>query len=1085
MQIDDITNWLEGLGLGAFAPAFLEQGIDGDTLADLSEADLAALGLPMGPRKKLLRAINALHGAAKLPGVAAERRNLTLLFCDMVGSTTLATRLDPEELRLILHRYMDACTEVIDQLGGYIASYHGDGLMAFFGYPEAREDAAERAVRAGLRLVEAVGQVAGLPGFPLQARIGIATGLAVVSNAADRENGVVGQLPALAVRLQSAAPPGGIVISQTTGDLLGGLFTLEPLGALELKGFDQPQPAWRVIGAAASESRFAAAHRSRRAPMLGRTTELATLLDRWDRASAGNGQVVLLSGEPGLGKSRIIAALRETLAAAPYELEPHDLIILQCASYSQSSALRPVIDWVERRAGFTAEATQASRLARLDEFLCLSGVARSVIADLLGLADGTDVITDQTARRERTLAALVDLLITGAPRPRLLVFEDAHWSDTLTLELLTRIVARVPGLPVLVLVSTRPELALPWAAAGHPAVTTLTLDRLDPRAAAAIIERLGAGTLPPHIRDRIAERAGGVPLFVEELTRSVLEGDTATMTVPATLQDTLMARLDRLGPAKAIAQTGAVLGRRFQYNWLAACAGVADAQLTRGLDELIRSGLVTGRGTPPNAVFSFRHALIQDAAYHSILRTERMRLHGTIAAVLEQKFPRIAEDQPELVAHHYTEASAVEPALRWWQRATIRATAQAAWVEAVQHLRAALRLLLTLPPGRERDDREIELRKTMMTPLVSIGGYTTEEARKNIERLSQLLEHAPPGLDGVVLLYSESARLLMRSELDRAEPLARRTLQIAQRTDIPNLAFLPQRIIGYSALLRGHLAQADYWFTTSAREYDPTVNRDIRPGSPHDPYASMMAQDVLLLIQQGRLDAATARGDAAIAEAAALQSPTTQAYVLSHLAIACLLLDDVAAAGPIAAALNLAVERALWLRPHADYLNGWLAAKSGDLSGAIAQMEVGAALAAEIQSNVWSPFYRLNEAAIMFEHGKADIALAKLDECNTLIARSGQAYVLAEVHHLRGRILRATGDAGAKAELQAALRIARQQTARFYELRAALSLAAGAAPDTITSLLLPVVTTFTPGSDHADLRRARALLEPATAQKPH
>ncbi|MCW8305887.1 AAA family ATPase [Acidiphilium sp. PA] len=1083
MQGDDITIWLEGLGLGAFASIFREQGIDGDILADLTEADLVALGLPMGPRKKLLRAIKALHGGPQPPSDAAERRNLTLLFCDMVGSTTLATRLDPEELRVILQRYMDACTAVIDQLGGYIASYHGDGLMAFFGYPEAREDAAERAVRAGLRLVQAVGQVPGLPGFPIQARIGIATGLAVVSNAADRQNGVVGQLPALAARLQSAAPPGGIVISQATGDLLGGLFTLEPLGALELKGFDQPQPAWRVIGAAASDSRFAASHRSRRAPMIGRTTELATLLDRWNRAAAADGQVVLLLGEPGFGKSRIIAALREALADAPHELEPHDLIILQCASYSQSSPLRPVIDWVERRAGFTAEETDASRQARLDEFLCLSGVARAVIEDLLGLADGADAIADQTARRERTLAALVDLLVSGVTRPRLLIFEDVHWSDTLTLELLARIVARVPGLQVLVLVSARPELALPWAAVGNPAVTTVQLDRLEPSAAAAIIERLGAGTLASDIRERIAERAGGVPLFVEELTRSVLEGDTATMTVPATLQDTLMARLDRLGPAKAIAQTGAVLGRRFPYNWLAACAGVADTRLIGGLNELIRSGLITGRGAPPDAVFSFRHALIQDAAYHSILRTERMRLHGNIASVLEQKFPRIAEDQPELVAHHYTEASAVEPALRWWQRATIRATARAAWVEAMQHLRAALRLLLTLPPGRERDDREIVLRKTMMTPLVSIGGYTTEEARKNIERLSQLLEHAPPGLDGVVLLYSESARLLMRSELDHAERLARRTLQIAQRTDIPNLPFLPQRIIGYSALLRGHLAQADYWFTTSAQGYDPTVNRDIRPGSPHDPYASMMAQDVLLLIQQGRLDAAKARGEAAVAEAATLQSPTTEAYVLSHLAIACLLLDDAAAAGAVAAALNVAVERAVWLKPHADYLNGWLAAKSGDLSGAIAQMEVGAALAAKIQSNVWSPFYRLTEAAMMVEHGKTDVALVKLDQCNVLIASSGQAYALAEVHHLRGRILRARGDAGAKAELDTALRIARQQTARFYELRAAVSLAADAEPDKIKSLLLPALAAFTPGSDHADLRRARALLEQATAQK--
>jgi class 3 adenylate cyclase len=1078
MQITDIDTWLSGLGLGAFAPVFREQGIDGDTLAELTEVDLVALGLPMGPRKKLLKAIAAQGATLPTP---AERRNLTLLFCDMVGSTVLATRLDPEELRVILHQYMDACTVVIGELGGYIASYHGDGLMAFFGYPQAREDAAERAVRAGLRLIEAVGQVPGLPGFPLRARVGIATGLAVVSDATDRENGVVGQLPALATRLQSAAPPGGVVISQSTSDLLGGLFTLEPLGGLELKGFDQPQPAWRVMGAAASESRFASAHRSRRAPMVGRAAELAALMDRWDSTVVGHGQVVVLNGEPGLGKSRIIAALRETLATPPYDLASHDLVVLQCASYSQSSALRPVIDWIERRAGFAAEDSTASRQARLDDFLCLNGVARHVVADLLGLADGGEAAIDHTARRERTLMALTDLLAGTGTRPRLLVFEDAHWSDTVTLELLGRIVARVPDLPLLVVVSTRPDVPLPWATPTNPAVTTIALDRLDPSAATAIIDRLGAGVLTPEIRARIAERAGGVPLFVEELTRTVLEGDAETIAVPATLQDTLMARLDRLGAAKAIAQTGAVFGRKFQYSWLAACAGVADPALIRTLDALMRSGLVTGRGTPPDAVYSFRHALIQDAAYNSILRTERMRLHGNIAVVLERKFPRIAEDQPELVAHHYTEASDAEPALRWWQRATTRATGQAAWVEAVQHLRASLRLLLALPPGTARDEREITLRRAMMTPLVSVGGYTTDEARANVDRLGQLLEHAPAGVDGVVLLYSEAARLLMHSELDRVEPLARRALQIAERTDVPNLPFLPQRLIGYSALLRGHFAQADYWFSISARQYDPTVNREIRPGSPHDPYASMMAQDVMLLIQQGRLDEAQARGEAAVAEATDLQSPTTMAYVLSHLALACIVLEDVVAAGPIAAALSIAVERAVWLRPHADYLHGWLAVKQGDLAGGFARIAIGSAIARQSKSFVWSPVYRLCEATLMLQHGLIDEALVKLDECATVIAELGQAYVQAELHRQRGLIFRMIGDPRADAELQLALRVASQQSARFYELRAGLSLAEGADDAVIETLLQPILSEFTPGSDHVDLRRARALLARVSA----
>jgi tetratricopeptide (TPR) repeat protein len=931
------------------------------------------------------------------------------------------------------------------------------------------------------------------PAIRLQTRVGIATGLAVVGDligeGAAREEAVVGETPALAVRLESLAPPDGVAIAQGTRELLAHVFALEDLGLQSLKGFDRPQRAWRVIGEARAESRFAAVRRVRSdglpGELVGRDSELAVLLTRWHLAAGGAGQTVLLIGEPGLGKSRLVEALREALAG-----HPHDLVLLQCASHHQASALRPVIEWIERTAGFAPDDPVETRLERLKALPGLVGPTLEVAAELLSVVDAADI--SQAERRERTLNALVGLLARAqAGVPRLLVFEDAHWSDAFSLELLERIVDAAGKLPLMVLVTTRPETSLSWS--GSPNVTTIPLDRLEPMHATRLVEQLGGGErLPPELRERIVERAGGVPLFVEELTQALLEaGEDAWQTgrsagavpVPATLHDTLMARLDRLGEAKAIAQIGAVLGRAFHYRWLASCAGVSAQRLHAALTELVGSGLAAANGAPPEAVYSFKHALVQDAAYYSMLRAERVRLHREIARILESRFSRIADEQPELLAHHYTEAAETDLAITWWERASSRAWSRAASAESSRHLRTALDLLAGMPAGAARDEREIVLRRALVGPLVSLGGYSSPETEENLDRLGLLLEDAPPNLEAVVMLYTQSAMRLLRSDLDRVGEVAQRTLRLARRSGIPNTPMLGQRILGYTALLRGDIAEADAWFTESFDEYDPSINRGVWPGSPHDPLASMLAQDVLLLVQQGRLDEAARRGQAALAEAERLQSPTTLAYVLVHLGLAAIVTGDAAAAGSVAPALAGVVDRVRWLRGHSEVLLGWLAAKSGAADAGIAQIQKARDTAGTIQDRMWWPLFVLCEADLLIENARFEEALATLDECRRMIELTGQSYVRPEMYRQRAVALGGSGAAGREVEaaFETALHIARRQGLRFYELRAATSLTRvrmrGGRVAEAEGLLAPVVGGFTEGRGTAELREAQAVLD--------
>src|SRR6516164_4232040 len=699
----EIADWLNQLGMSEYAQRFAENRIDFSVLPDLTDQHLKDLGIALGDRLKLLRAIRELGGAPPIsPKVSssepkiqelAERRQVTVMFSDLVGSTALSTCMDPEDLREVICAYQKCVAETLQHFGGFVARYMGDGVLVYFGYPQAHEDDAERALRAGLELVAAV---RGLKTHtPLQTRVGIATGLVVVGDligsGASQELAIVGETPNLAARLQGVAEPSAVMIADTTRKLVGNLFELQDLGAQSLKGIVGPVRAWTALRPSSVESRFDALHASGLTKLVGRIEELELLLRVWAKAKSGEGQVVLLSGEPGIGKSRLTAALLERLAA-----EPHTRLRYFCSSQHTDSPLYPIISQMERAAGFAHDETTQAKLDKLDALLAQSFTPRqdtALLAQMLSLPNDGRYPTLELApqpKRQKTLEALMaQLQALSQSKPVLMIFEDVHWSDPTSLEMLSRTVDRLRTLGTLLIITYRPEFEAPWV--GRSNVTALNLNRFGEREIAEIIDRVaGNKLLPESVRQDIIERTDGIPLFVEEMTKAVLEAESegdarktaaaipsSAITVPASLHASLMARLDRLGPAKEVAQIGAVIGREFSHALLAEVALKKERELQSALDALTRAGLLFRQGLPPNATYLFKHALVQDAAYGTLLRGHRQLLHGGIAVTLEDKFPEITATQPGLLAQHYAQAGKNEQALKFWTTAGDRAEQRA------------------------------------------------------------------------------------------------------------------------------------------------------------------------------------------------------------------------------------------------------------------------------------------------------------------------------------------------------------------------------------------------------------------------
>jgi class 3 adenylate cyclase len=741
----DIGGWLRGIGLGQYEAAFRENEIDTDVLSDLTELDLEKLGLPLGHRKRLLKAIANLTASIESVGpssparspaaqhaprppteMVAERRQVTVMFSDLVGSTALASRMDPEDLREVISAYQKSVAETVRRFGGFVAKYMGDGVLIYFGYPQAHEDDAERAVRAGLELIQAVGGLKS--GTPLQTRVGIATGLVVVGDLIGsgeaQERGIVGETPNLAARLQGVAEPNTVVIAESTRRLLGTLFDLQDLGAKDLKGIGERVHTWAALRPSSVESRFEAL-RTATTPLVGREEEIELLMRHWAHAKAGDGCVVLISGEPGIGKSRIIDAIQERVGA-----EPHTRLRFFCSPHHQDSALYPAIVQFERAAGLRREDTGEQRLDKLEAVLLqanndISEIA-PLLADLLSIPTGSRYpaidVTPQK-RKEKTLAALVAQVEGLSSRePVLVVFEDVHWSDPTTRESLDLLIDRVSAMRALVIITFRPEFTPPWI--GRPHVTLMSLTRLSGRQRADMIAGVTGGkALPKEIAEQIIDRTDGVPLFIEELTKSVVEsglvtkagdhysvaGPTAALAIPTTLHASLLARLDRLAPTREIAQIGAALGRSFSHELISAVAQMPQDKLDDALEQLAGAELIFRRGTPPDAEYTFKHALVQDAAYSTLLRSRRQQLHGHITAVLEAHFPEIVQTQPDVLARHSAEAALAEKAVGYCVKAGQQAMARWAMNEAAAQIRKGLEYLSAIPDESLRKERELEL----------------------------------------------------------------------------------------------------------------------------------------------------------------------------------------------------------------------------------------------------------------------------------------------------------------------------------------------------------------------------------------
>jgi class 3 adenylate cyclase len=796
----DIAAWLRELGLARYEQAFRENDIAPAVLPELTDRDLQDLGVSLGHRRLLLKAIRALADdgaerhhteASRSPAArpasqsGAERRQLTVMFVDLVGSTALSARLDPEDMGQVIRAYQKCCAEVIRRWDGHVAKYLGDGVLAYSGWPQAHEDAAERAVRAGLAIIAALAELDTPAGAPLAVRVGIATGLVMVGDLVGddeaRERAVVGETPNLAARLQALATPGSVVISQATRRLIGGLFELADLGPKRLKGFAEPLAAWRVEGEGRAEGRFEALHGERLTPLVGREHEVGILLERWTSAKEGDGQAVLLSGEPGIGKSRVVRTLRERLGDEPYVPLSH-----YCSPHHTNSALYPLIGLLERAARLDREEPPEAQLAKLEAVLGRSSdrldEAVPLLAALLGIPTGDRYpalnLTPEVLKR-RTFQALLDQLAgLGAQQPVLALYEDVHWVDPSTLELLGLIIERIQRLPVLVLITFRPEFQPPWT--GHAHVTSLAMSRLGRRQGVDLVARItGSKPLPSAIVEQIVGRTDGVPLFVEELTKTVLEsglladvgdryelsGPLPPLAIPTTLHDSLMARLDRLAPVKEVAQIAAVIGREFSHELLAAVTPLSEDKLGEALDQLVTSELVFRRGTPPDATYSFKHALVQDAAYQSLLRSRRQQLHARIAKALEA-IPNAAETQPELLAHHFTEAALARPAVDYWLKAGELAIRRSATVEAIAQLRRGLDQVESLPGDLERASLELDLQTALGGALIAARGFASPETGKAYTRAGELCRQLgqPPQLFRV--LYGQYVFHLVRAELD-------------------------------------------------------------------------------------------------------------------------------------------------------------------------------------------------------------------------------------------------------------------------------------------------------------------------------
>jgi len=1120
--MQQIADWLEKLGLSEYTARFAENGIDISVLRYLTDQDLKDIGVVLGHRRKMLAAISELTGATPVTSEAAaveaqpktqdsaERRQVTVMFSDLVGSTALSARMDPEDLRELISAYQKCAVEAVRRFGGFVARYMGDGVLVYFGYPEAHEDDAERAVRAGLELIATV--IALKTPASLQTRVGIATGLVVVGDLIGsgeaQERGMVGETPNLAAHLQEIAGPNTVVIAEATRRLLGNLFELRDLGARDLKGIAEPVPAWVALRARTVESRFEALHPSGLTALVGREEETELLLRRWSRAKSGEGQVVLISGEAGIGKSRLTAALLETLAP-----EPHTRLRYFCSPQHTDSAFYSIIGQMERAAGLLHDDTSQQKLDKLDALLAQTSTSiqdAALIAEMLSLPnDGRYPAVELTPqqRRQKTLEALTAQIETlSRQKPVLMAFEDAHWADPTSLEAFGGAVDRIRTLRVLLLVTFRPEFDAPWI--GRPYVTALIVNRLAEHEAGAMIDRLvGNRLLSASIRHDIIERTDGIPLFVEEMTKAVLEAGSETaaaraiaavpspaLAVPASLHASLMARLDRLGgPAKELAQIAAAIGREFSHALLASVVRQPEAELRSALDRLIRAGLLRQQGDAPYATYFFKHVLVRDAAYSTLLREPRRALHARIAETLESQFAEISDNQPELLARHCTEAGQIEKAAALWGKAGLRSAQRSALVEAAEQLKRALDQIATLNATPALRCEEIKLQVALITPLLHVSGYAAPETRAAVERARLLIEQAEalgePPEDPLLLfsvLYGFWVANLVAFNGDVMPELAVQFLALADNQKATGPLMMGHRLMGLSLLHTGDIVDGRAHLDRAITLYDPAEHRPLATRFGQDIGAATLSWKSLAFWLLGYPQAALADSEHALKVAREIGHSATLMYVLNFSAWTHILCGNYAAANALVDEFGALKDQtgSLFWGAWGMMQRGCLLALTGKASDAVQTITSGVTAMQSTGTTMWMPLWLSYLTRANAEIGQFDNARHCIGEAMAAVETAKESWCEAEVNRIGGEIALLSPEpdlAKAEAYFERALTIARTQQAKSWELRAAMSMARlwrdQGKPQQARDLLAPVYNSFTEGFDTLDLKEAKALLE--------
>ena len=1117
-----IKEWLQGLGLGEYAGVFEMERVDRDALPDLTEDDLKDMGLPIGPRRKILKAIDALRSGTypqpgterepatpPSPAVEAERRQITVMFCDMVGSTSLAQQLDPEDLRALMHGYQRACGAVVERYDGHVAQYLGDGVMAYFGWPKAHEDDAVRGVKAGLDIVKAVKTVQAPR--PLSVRVGICTGVVVISQTGhgdpSKPLAAVGETPAIASRLQSIAPTDAVVIAESTSRLVSGHFDQEDLGPQQLKGVAEPVHAFRIRGVEESATRFDAAHPMPLARLVGRDSELALLLQRWHDATAGEGQVFLLSGVPGVGKSRLVRELEERIGQ-----EPHYSLQLQCSPHHGQSALFPIIEQIERVSRIGVDDASDVKLDKLEQWLsrATGQVDKAVpfIAELLSVPVGSRypplALTSQQVK-DQTLFVLVELLHAMAARqPVFCLVEDAQWLDPSTQEFLDLAISQIDQARILLVVTHRPEYQTPWRARGNVSAYSLTRLRRGDVAEMVALAAAGRAVLGP-VMERIIEGSDCIPLFVEELTRGAIEAGIIServnndglaepvnfLSVPATLRDSLMARLDRVPQGLTVAQTAAVVGREFSYDLLLRVMTLSKDELDSTLARLEQGEIVQQIIRRPPARYAFRHALLRDAAYESLLKSSRRQIHARVATIIEQDSADTVAGRPELLAYHYSQAGNAEFAVRYWLQGGRRALSRSAYLEAIGQFRKALEFLAFLPETRERGATELEVQLSLGMCCIAVHGYAADDTRESFERASALSAELGESAKEIQAIFGLWGHYWMRARHDSAIELSETLLAKAQALGDPVPLVVAYRTLGSTLFTLGEFVRARQHLEQAIALSRDANHEELSSAYAVDPGIAsrlLLAWDLWIL---GYPAHALDTVEQALGEATEHAHPYGIAFA-HYVTSAVHLLRGEPEESLVHAERSLAISREHRINLYALYSQfgrGCALAQLGRTEEGLA--EIAAGIEQARRSNLgYLRGFMLGWLAVAQSHSTdTEAALATVDEALAGVDDvTGRAWE-AELHRLRGEFLRvAPGSmpADAEASFRAALAVARRQQARGLELRAACSLARlwrseGRFAEA-RDLLAPVHASFTEGLDTRDLIEAKAVLDELGAE---